>query len=642
MSSGSYVFDVEGDGLKPTKLHCLVAQDVVTNEFIVLKTYDEMREWLSTVRCLIGHNIVMFDIPVLEKMLGIEIDKSVLLIDTLAFSWYLYPERTRHGLESWGEDLNIAKPEITDWENLSQEEYEHRCTEDVKINMKLWIKMKKYLAKIYGSEQEAFPFIKYLEFKMDCIREQARSKWLFDSVLATDAVEKLEAERQVRLTELKRDMPHVEIKSKRTKPAVMHKKDGSLSSHGEKWLALLRLQNLPEDYDGVVEVVTGYEEPNPGSTHQLKGWLTSLGWVPTIFKYKRDKEGNLKEIPQIRDDKSGELCPHIKDLIEDHPALKALDGLSMLNHRIPLLNGLLSSIDDTGHVVARIQGLTNTLRFIHKEVVNLPKPERPYASAIRGSLIAPPGKELCGADMSSLEDRLKHHFLYPHDPDYVKSMSRDDYDPHIALAVLGEGLTKDEGEFFVKWAAVLEKGTEEEKLSVTDEIKKELKRIKPIRGIFKNGNYACQYGAGAARIALTAGISIEQAKVVYEAYWKMNWAIRAVAKEQTVKTVDGQKWLFNPISKFWYSLREEKDRFSTLIQGSASFVFDLWVQNLRSRRPQLTGQFHDEIIICVEKGYREDVTKLLRWAIDLTNSQLNLNRSLDIGIQFGERYSEIH
>jgi len=600
-----------------------------------------MREWLSTARCLIGHNIVQFDVPVIEKLLSVTVNQ--MLIDTLAFSWYLYPERDKHGLESWGEDLGIKKPEIEDWENLSTEEYLHRCEEDVKINVKLWQKMKKYLAKIYGSEKEALPFIKYLEFKMDCIREQARSKWLFDAELATKSVKELEEERSKRIEELKRDMPRVEIKAKRTKPAVMYKKDGTLSSHGEKWLALLRLHGLPEDWDGDVEVVVKTEDPNPASTPQLKKWLYDLGWIPTIFKYKRNKEtGELREIPQIRDDKSGELCPNIKELIEDHPALKALDGLSMLNHRIPLLNGLLSSMDDSGYVTARVQGLTNTLRFKHSEVVNLPKPERPYAAAVRGSLIAPQGWELCGADMSSLEDRLKHHFLFFHDPDYVRSMSRDDYDPHIALAVLGNGLTQQEGEYFVKWTAILEKGTEEEKASVTDEIKKELKRIKPIRAIFKNGNYACQYGAGAARIALTANISLEQAKVVYEAYWKMNWAIRAVAKEQIVRVVDGQRWLFNPISKFWYSLREEKDRFSTLIQGSASYVFDLWVMNLRKKRPQLTGQFHDEIIICVKKGHREECTKLLRDAINETNAQLKLNRQLDIGIQFGDRYSEIH
>lgn len=151
-----------------------------------------------------------------------------------------------------------------------------------------------------------------------------------------------------------------------------------------------------------------------------------------------------------------------------------------------------------------------------------------------------------------------------------------------------------------------------------------------------------QYGAGASRIALTAGISDAQAKIVHKGYWDMNWSIKAVAKEQYVKTVEGQKWLFNPISRFWYSLREEKDRFSTLIQGSASFVFDMWVMNFRRKRPQLTAQFHDEVVIEIKKGHREGAEKLLRDAIKELNELLKLNRELDIDVQFGDRYSDIH
>lgn len=101
-------------------------------------------------------------------------------------------------------------------------------------------------------------------------------------------------------------------------------------------------------------------------------------------------------------------------------------------------------------------------------------------------------------------------------------------------------------------------------------------------------------------------------------------------------------WLLNPINGFWYSLRYEKDVFSTLVQGSASYVFDLWLRYIRSKRPQLTGQFHDEIVLEIKKGSNEKAYSLLRWAIDKTNEKLRLNRELDIDIQFGSRYSEIH
>jgi DNA polymerase III alpha subunit (gram-positive type) len=70
-------------------------------------------------------------------------------IDTLSLSWYLYPERNRHGLADWGQDLGVAKPKVDDWQNLSFDEYAHRCQEDTKINWMLWKKMERRLSEIY-------------------------------------------------------------------------------------------------------------------------------------------------------------------------------------------------------------------------------------------------------------------------------------------------------------------------------------------------------------------------------------------------------------------------------------------------------------------------------------------------------------
>jgi DNA polymerase I-like protein with 3'-5' exonuclease and polymerase domains len=267
--------------------------------------------------------------------------------------------------------------------------------------------------------------------------------------------------------------------------------------------------------------------------------------------------------------------------------------------------------------------ITDTLKpkSKHKTAVNLPKVEKPYAESIRGVLIARDGYELCGADMSSLEDRLKQHFIYPYDPEYVKEMSSDDYDPHLSLALLAGSIS---------YAAM------EAYKAGTD------KSIKPIRDIFKNGNYACQYGAGPPRLAITANISLKEAEKVHAAYWKKNWAIKEVAKEQRVKRVRGQMWLLNPINGFYYSLRTEKDIFSTLVQGTADYVFNVWIKFIRSKRSQLTAQFHDEVVLEIKQGSRDKALKLLSWAIKATNDKLKLNRELAIGIQFGNRYSEIH
>lgn len=617
-----FVFDIEADGLleNATRIHCLCYHNLITGDSGCHTSLSDIREFLLNADVLIGHNIVRYDIPLLEQLVS-KLRGRTTLVDTLPLSWYLYPERNVHGLESWGDDFGVPKPAISDWQNLTQEEYIHRCTEDVKINVKLWKKQKVYLTKLYGDWERAKKLINYLTFKMDCAREQERSKWKLDKAYAEESLQKLTVTKEAKLATLVAAMPKMPRTVQRTPPSKPFKKDGTLSVAGAKWKALLRDKGLPDNYTGDVEEVLGYDEPNPNSHSQVKDWLYSMGWKPITFKYKKEDDGTVRKIPQINLEHGGGLCPSITKLFDLHPQLVALDELGVVSHRIGLISGFLRDVNDRGYIEAQIAGLTNTLRFKHKTIVNLPKVGKPYGEEIRGALIADEGTELCGADMSGLEDRLKQHFIYPYDPDYVNEMSNDDYDPHLSLATLAGEVTEEQVEAYKTGKN---------------------KSIKPIRDIFKNGNYACQYGAGPPRLALTADISLEKARQVWETYWKKNWAIKKVAEEQIVKTISGQMWLYNPISHLWYSLRYEKDRFSTLIQGTASFVFDEWVKIFRSKRAQLTAQFHDEVVLQVKKGNREKATALLKNAIEELNNNLKLNRELGIDVQFGERYSSIH
>jgi hypothetical protein len=65
-------------------------------------------------------------------------------------SWALFPERHRHGLADIGVEHGVEKPKIDDWQNLSYEEYEHRCERDVMINWLEWKKQEKRLRELYG------------------------------------------------------------------------------------------------------------------------------------------------------------------------------------------------------------------------------------------------------------------------------------------------------------------------------------------------------------------------------------------------------------------------------------------------------------------------------------------------------------
>jgi hypothetical protein len=617
-----YVFDVEADGLldDATRLHCLCYHDLITGISGSFTEAEDIKSFLKQADVLIGHNIQRYDIPLLQRLLKID-TIPVTLVDTLALSWYLEPDRVIHGLEEWGDELGIPKPVVNDWVNLSVEDYVHRCTEDVKINTKLWKRFKAHLIQLYGSWDKSKELISYLTFKMDCAREQERSRWKFDKDYALESIKKLTEAKEIKLATLVAHMPQTPVYRAYKRPAKPFKKDGTLSSTGANWFRLLEKHNLPENFQDEVKEVVSYQPPKPTSPAQVKTWLYSLGWKPETFKYVRDKDtGDIKKIPQVNLEHGGGLCPSVRRLATDDNGIHALDELGIVSHRIGLLSGFIRDNVD-GFLQAKVSGVTNTLRFIHKEIVNLPKVNAKYGEEIRGCLIAPDGYELCGSDMSSLEDRLKQHYIYPYDPDYVNEMNVEDYDPHLSLALLSGEVTEEQVRLYKSG---------------------ENKSIKSIRDIFKNGNYACQYGAGPARLSLTANISLDKAEQVWQTYWKKNWAIKEVAKNQKTKTIRGQMWLFNPISQFWYSLRYEKDIFSTLVQGSAAYVFDRWVEQFRKERPQLTGQFHDEVILTIKQGHRDKAEKLLSDAINKLNEELKLNRELGIGTQFGERYSHIH
>ncbi|WEU69456.1 DNA polymerase [Pseudomonas phage vB_PaeM_Ty] len=622
------IFDIEADGLKPTKIHCL---SVMKNGKIFSTTdYDKMRAFFENAKIVGGHNIYRYDIPNIERLLGIKVKCK--LVDTLPLSWYLEPTRKRHGLAEWGEEFGVPKPKVDDWENLAVEEYIHRCEEDVKINSKLWDRQWKQLFKLYdGDPDKVWKFIDYIMFKMDCAAEQERSRWKLDVVHCKTSLKKLEKLKGEKVEELRLAMPPVPVMATKHKPKKMYLKNkpNTLSEQGKAWVALLEEQGLPEDHEGVVEYIKDWKEPNPGSHEQIKSWLYSFGWVPETFAYKRNKEtGEVKKIEQVQQDKTlgPGLCSSVKKLYVKEPRLEILDGLSILTHRISVLNGFLNNVDDEGYVQAKVQGLTNTLRFKHEVVVNLPGVDKPYGADIRGCLVAPEGYELVGSDMSSLEDRCKQHYMWPYDPEYVKEMIKPDFDPHLDLAVFAGALSAHEVELYK--AGFLKK--EEEGL------------VKAMRKIYKSVNYACVYGAGGPRVAITAGVSTNEGYKLVDAYWQRNWSVKRIAEDQRVKVCNGMKWLYNPVSGFWYSLRHEKDRFSTLNQGTGVYCFDVWIGNFRKKRPQLTGQMHDEVILCVKKGHRKQAEKLLRDAIEETNKQLKLNRELDISVQFGDRYSDIH
>ena len=612
------IFDIETDGFNATKIHCLSYTD--GKEIKSLYKYPDIKEFILSQDVLIGHNIIRFDIPVLERLLNIKV--TARLIDTLVLSWYLYPTLGAHGLEKWGERLGVVKPKIEDWENLSLEEYIHRCEEDVKINSKLWDRIQNDLAQLYNYDKENINrLIYYMSFKMDCAREQEEMKVKLDIAMCDNLLSELKTLQKEKYDILASAMPKVPVYVEKTKPKVMYKKDGSLSAHGEKWFQTLTELGLSKAHSKPVKILKGHEEPNPNSHDQVKDWLFSLGWEPCTYKASVSKvTGSVNQVPQVRDDNK-ELCPSVKRLLDIEPKIKELEDLGVISHRIGVLEGFLRE-QENGYLTAGIAGLTNTLRFRHKTLVNIPSRKKAYGEEIRALLICEENEYICGADMSSLEDRTKQHYMYPYDPEYVETMLQGDYDPHLDLALHAGALTKGQVQAHKEGKENYEKE----------------------RNIYKTANYACIYGAGVKKLAATAGITEKEAKKLKDAYWNRNKAVKQVENDAQVRSILGLKWVYNPVSRFWIWLKDEKDIFSAINQSTGAYCFDKWVTEVRERCIRIRAQFHDEILFSFpEELYdKEEIKSILEECIDIVNDELSLNVKLGIDVQFGESYAEVH
>jgi hypothetical protein len=638
-----FVVDIECDGLLDTltKLHVLSAcYYSENNKWEIISTNDSARIQNlvgNPDNVIVGHNFIGYDKPALEK-LGYEFKAQV--IDTLGLSWYLYNEHLKHGLESWGERFGVPKPEIEDWENLTYEDYKHRCEEDVKINTNLWVKMLSLLTELYEDRNTIISVIKYFTFKMECLRYQEENKVLIDIEKCKENLGILESIIEEKNEQLKKVMPKVPKYSVRKKPANPFKKDGSLSAAGERWFDLLEKANLPSDYDGELKEVVKYDEPNPASDQQMKDYLTSLGWTPKFFK-----DGANGKVPQLRDDDKN-LCPNIQKLIAIKPELEALDGLSVASHRAGYLKAFLKYADKDGYAIARCNGFAKTIRLKHSNpFVNLPKPTAQYGEYVRSVMIAPPGKVLIGSDVSSLEDKTKQIAIYSYDPDYVEQMNVKGWDAHLDIGERSGLLNSEEIKFF-KWFKSKDKKQEdcpEIYLNFSEEdMSKEYVRLSKKRAVAKTVNYAATYGAGASKISESAGIQLREAKNVLETYWERNWSVKQYAEDRETKQVDGKTWVYNPYSKLWLYLTSEHIKFSACNQNAGVKMFDLWIYFMINEGLKPIAQFHDEVLLCVDEDKAEWAEKTLHKCMENVNNLLGYPIKLEVDVQVGRTYADVH
>ena len=189
-----WITDAEYNGLEPDRIHVL---SVIKPDGSGLRStfdYEDIKRFLSSENnVIIGQNFIRFDSYWLEKILSIKIKAK--MIDLLAISWALYQKRAAHSVESWGEDLGFPKVSVTDWDNLTPEQYGERCEGDIEIQRRMWNEFWKLLVDLYGTDTDKiWEYLEYLSMKMYFARLKEESGWDVDLDFLKDAVDKLQEE----------------------------------------------------------------------------------------------------------------------------------------------------------------------------------------------------------------------------------------------------------------------------------------------------------------------------------------------------------------------------------------------------------------------------------------------------------------
>jgi len=175
-----------------------------------------------------------------------------------------------------------------------------------------------------------------------------------------------------------------------------------------------------------------------------------------------------------------------------------------------------------------------------------------------------------------------------------------------------------------------------------EEQKKLFSDIKTKRSKGKTVNFASVYGVGVSTLSRNSGLSEKECKKLLEVYWSRNWAVKKFADNCIVKQIGAQKWVYNPISKFWYSLRADKDKFSTVNQSSAVFVFDTWLKGIRNYGLKISFQIHDEFSAEIENKSVKWAKEIVKQSMKEVNEELKLNVELGCDTKTGKNYIEIH
>jgi len=416
------VFDIETDDLKATKVWCIVAQDVDTNEifkFPPSKLDDGVRLLQSADR-LIGHNIIGFDVPMIKKFFDVDLTNKELL-DTLVLSRLFNPTREGgHSLEKWGYKLGFNKIEFEDYQNYSADMLNY-CVRDVQLNTLVLKELKKE-AKGFSKESVC------LEHDIaDIMKRQEQDGFKFHEINANLLLAELRQEMQSIEDEVHETFQPKWVDDKLVTPYI--RKDGVLSKRGLTDEEYERCLNT-SDYRPFMRQTL--QEFNLGSRKQIGEYLTDFGWKPDRFTPTGQPivdEKTLSEITHI----------HEANLIAK---------FLLLQKRIAQIESWLESLQEDGRVhgfVIPNGAITGRMTHRNPNMAQVPSSSSPYGKECRSCWIVEEGNKLVGIDASGLELRMLAHYM--DDKEFINEIINGDI--HTANQKLAKLKSRDKAKTFI-------------------------------------------------------------------------------------------------------------------------------------------------------------------------------------------------
>ena len=163
--------DLEANGLTPDTIWCVVTKE--EDVTLVHVDPDSLSEALRGSQSVVGHNLIGYDVPVLERLWGVSV-ASDRIIDTLVLSRLYEPSKSGgHSLRNWGNELGFPKGDHSDWSQLSQEMIDY-CIRDVEVTEAVHQKLMQGMTCFSPASIE-------LEHKVQvAVQQQEKNGWLLD------------------------------------------------------------------------------------------------------------------------------------------------------------------------------------------------------------------------------------------------------------------------------------------------------------------------------------------------------------------------------------------------------------------------------------------------------------------------------